>query len=186
MWTAEAIGRIGVSMNINVLVKYLVAFIVGFAICYIFCPRTRTVTEYKDKIIQGEVKTVTQTELVYVPKSTVVSADGTTSLEKTDLDINIPKTELHVRINGQSALISKDDTEAYIFEKNKVQVQQQSTASINIAVPIVDKTRRWAVGLGYGNNGLAGTLDFPLYKTAVAGWLYTDRKTNTVGIKVNF
>ena len=168
------------------LIKYLLVFALGFLCCYIFYPRTLNMIEYRDKIIQGETKTITKTELAYIPKYSTTNNDGSVSIEKTDLEIKIPKQELNIKINGKDAIIKKSSDEAYLFEKNKVQLEQTSTAQINISVPVVDNTKHWSLGIGYGKNGLAGTVDFPLHKPYLSGWIYTDQHTQTLGIKIKF
>ena len=177
-------------MDIKSFFKYLlclaVGFIFGFMTCYIFYPRIVTVTK-DDKKITGEAKTTTNTQISYVSKGTVTNADGTTSREKTDLDITIPKQELNVKINGKDAVISKTDDEQYLFEKNKVSLQQSSKAEISINVPVQDKTKYWAIGIGYGKNGVAGAVDFPISKKhAIGGWVYADKATATGGMKIHF
>lgn len=165
---------------------YIAAFVFGFVICWMFWPRVVNVTEYQDRTIKGDVQTVTKMELVYVPKNTNV-VDGSITRENTDLDISIPKQSLNVIINGRETVIKKADDEQYVFEKNKVQLQQKSTAEINIAVPAVDRTKYWGLGVGYGKNGVAGVLDFPVNKRAgLAGWVYVDRVTGAGGVKVRF
>lgn len=169
--------------RLKTIVKYLAIFAVGFAVCWVFCPRTVSKVEYKDKIIKGDAQTITKTEVVYVPKA----VDSSGQREKTDLQIDIPKTELNVKINGNDAVIPKTDDEQYLFEKNKLQLQQTSKAEINIKVPVIDKTRYWSLGIGYGSNGVAGVVGFPINKkTAVGGWVYADKKTGAAGIKFRF
>lgn len=169
--------------KLRIFAKYLVIFIAGFAMCWIFFPRTIVKTAYKDKIVTGDAQTITKTEVVYVPKA----VDSSGQREKTDLQIDIPKTELNVKINGNDAVIPKTDDEQYLFEKNKLQLQQTSKAEINIKVPVIDKTRYWSLGIGYGSNGVAGVVGFPINKkTAVGGWVYADKKTGAGGIEIKF
>lgn len=190
MWIVVDIGLSGADMfnmdELKIGIRYLTAFAIGFLACYFLSPRTVLVTEYRDRLIQGEAKTTTKTELVYVPKDTVTNTNGSIVTEKTDIELKIPKQELNIKINGRDAVIHKADEEQYVFEKNKVQLEQKSISEINIAVPTVDNTKRWSVGLGYGNHGIAGTLDFPVHKSVVGGWAYMDRDTRAAGLKVNF
>lgn len=73
------------------------------------------VIDYNDKEINGEGKATTKNEIVYVPKTVYVDTAGNQVIEKTDLQINIHKTELNVKINGKNAVISKADKEQYLF-----------------------------------------------------------------------
>ncbi|MEG2344152.1 MAG: hypothetical protein RSB52_08330 [Acidaminococcaceae bacterium] len=120
-------------------------------------------------------ETKTKTEIVYIEK-----APG----EKTDLDVNIGKQELNVKVNGQDAVIKKDDNERFIFDKNKVVFDQTSKATIDIKVPTIDKTKRWGIGAGYGSNGIGYMLKVPAGK--FDAWGYADKDTKAAGIMVGF
>lgn len=103
--------------------------------------------------VKATVKAETQAQIVYVPKTVYVdSATDQEVTESTDVEANIPKTELHVKVNGKETTIQKADNEQYIFDKNKLQLNQQSTATISIDVPAVDNTKTWAVGVGIGRH----------------------------------
>lgn len=165
------------------IVKYLAIFIAGFIMCWVFFPRTVPKVEYKDKIIKGDAQTITKTEVVYVPKE--INSFG--QREKTDLQVDIAKTDINVKVNGKDAVISKADDEQYMFEKNKIALQQTSKAEINIKVPVQDRTRYWSLGVGYGNNGVAGMVGFPISKkAAIGGWVYADKRTGAGGIEIKF
>jgi len=132
--------------------------------------------------IPGEATTETKTIIQYVPK---IVDTQTGETEKTDLEVAIPKTDFHVKVNGQEQIIAKDDTEKQVLEKNKITLDQKSTATFEVKVPTVDNTRKWAVGIGYSNHGIAGKIDFPI-KKPVGGWIYGDRKTIAGGIQISF
>ena len=131
--------------------------------------------------VPAKVQTVTKTEFVYVPKE----QDAAGQVENTDIDANLGKQELTVKVNGQEQTIHKSDNEKYVFDKNKLAIDQRSTATVDIKVPTVDNTRRWSVGIGYGNHGPAGKVDFPVGHV-VGGWVAGDRQTIMAGVKVNF
>ena len=138
-------------------------------------------TEYKNIVLPGEVKTETQTVIKYVPKT--INQNG--QAEKNDVEATLGKQQITVNVNGHEQVIQKDDSEKYSFEKNKLQLDQTSKATIEIKVPIMDKTRRWSAGIGYGNHGLAGKVDLPIGHV-VGGWVAGDRKTIMAGVSVNF
>jgi len=132
--------------------------------------------------IPGEATTETKTVIQYVPKV----VDAITKVpEKTDIEANIGKPELTVKVNGQTQVVQKEASEKYALEKNKLTLDQTSKATFEVKVPVIDNTRKWAVGVGYGNHGLAGKIDFPV-KRPIGGWVYGDRKTIAAGIQVNF
>lgn len=138
--------------------------------------------EVKEVKLPAEIKTETVTEVKYVEKAT----DSETGLpEKTDLEANVGKQELTVKVNGREQVIHKANTEKYVLDKSKIILDQQSKASLEIKVPVVDNTRKWSAGIGYGNHGLAGKVDFPI-KRPVGGWVYGDKSTVAAGIQVNF
>lgn len=142
----------------------------------------KVVTKIKEVKLPAEVKTETLTEIRYVEKAT---DQETGRPEKTDMEVTIPKTEFHVKVNGQEQVIKKSDSEKQVFEKNKITLDQKSTAAVEIKVPTIDNTRKWSVGVGYGNHGLAGKVDFPIRKP-VSGWIYCDKNTAATGVQVNF
>lgn len=156
---------------------YILAFMLGFVAGYFFCQKTTApVTIDKPPIVKTEYQTQTKTEVVYVPK-----ADG----EKTDVEVNVPKQDLNIKVNGKEAVFSKTDNEDYIFERNKLVFDQQSKASINIEVPTIDKTKRFGVGVGFGNNGVAYNIKVPVSKK-LDGWGYKDKETTALGIMISF
>lgn len=141
---------------------------------------TITVTKEKPVYVQGE--TVTKTEIAYVPK-TVVNGKK----EKTDLQADIGKTDFVVRVNGEEQTFAKAEDERFVFDKNKLTLDQTSKVTLDVTVPTVDKTKRWAVGVGYGNDGMAYTVDFPIGKSdTVGGWVYRDNDSTAVGVKMKF
>lgn len=151
----------------------------GFVAGYFFCQKTTApVTIDKPPIVKTEYQTQTKTEIVYVPK-----ADG----EKTDVEVNVPKQDLNIKVNGKDAVFSRADNEDYIFERNKLVFDQQTKASINIEVPTIDKTKHYGIGPGLSNHGLAGMATYPVIKKAnLDGWVYGDRETAATGIILRF
>ena len=134
-------------------------------------PETEIVTEYQ---------TETKTEIAYVPK--VVYKDGK---EKTDIDMQIGKQTLNVKVNGKEMTVDKADNENFVFEHNKLTLDQTSQANINIEVPTIDKTKRWEIGVGLSNNGVAGMVGFPV-KENIGGWIAGDKDTAMGGVMIRF
>ena len=121
-------------------------------------------------------ETVTKTDIQYVPK--VTTADP-------DVDIKIPKQQLTVSVNGKEQTIQKADTEKYVFDQNKLQLEQYSKASLDIKIPTVDKTRRWSIGIGAGKDGAAYMIRGPL-KKHVGAWIAGNKKAIMGGISFDF
>ena len=132
--------------------------------------------------ISGVVESKTKTDIAYVPK-TVVNGKK----EKTDLQADIGKTDFVVRVNGKEKTFAKADDEQYVFDKNKLTLDQTSKVTMDINVPTRDETKRWAVGVGYSNDGIAYTVDFPIGKSnRLGGWAYKDNDSHAVGVKMKF
>lgn len=132
--------------------------------------------EYRDRV---------QTEIAYVPKETIVyknaAGETITDQEPTDVDVNIGKTELAVKVNGKDFTIVKTDDEKYFFDKNKLQLTQTSRAELQIAVPTVDKTKRWEIGVGVSKNGVAGLVGFPI-RDKMGGWIAGNKNVVMAGV----
>lgn len=156
---------------------YLVVFAMGvvagwFGHSYFTAPAVIT----KTKTIELPAKVETVTEIVYVQKEYD---------EKTDVDLNVGKQELNVKVNGKDFEIKKADNEQYVFDKNKLQLNQTSRADLNITVPTIDKTKRWGAGIGYSNNGIGYVVKVPAGKV-VDAWGYADKDTRAAGVMVGF
>lgn len=141
----------------------VVVFVIGWSarawlhICPVAEPEIKTEVKYK---------TDTKTEIVYVPK--YIYPDGST--EKTDIDVNVGKQELAVKVNGKDFEIKKADDEKYIFDKYKLQLNQTSRSDLNITVPVIDKTKHWEIGIGASKDGVVGMIGFPV-KNNIGGWI---------------
>lgn len=94
-----------------------------------------------------------------------------------------------MKLNGKEIQFTKADDEQYVLEKNKVALNQTSKITIDATVSpsVVDNTKRWTIGAGYGTNGLAGSVRFPIGKNnAVGGWVYGDKSVKSAGLEVKF
>lgn len=185
-------------MTYKPILAAIAAFFIGLYAGATYFPQhhyTKETIVEKLTIVEGEVKTVTDTQIAYIPKEVIKYIDPTTGqeitqLEKTDIDAQIGKQEINVRLNGQEVAFQKFDDEQFIFEKNKIALNQSSTVTFDVQVkpPVIDKTKRWSIGAGYGSNGLAGKIDFPIGKNERlgGGWVYGDKKTGAAGVSIKF
>lgn len=164
--------------KIITVVLCVAAFILGgyvrawLHICPVAEPEIKTEVKYK---------TDTKTEIVYVPK--YIYQDGST--EKTDVDVNVGKQELAVKVNGKDFEIKKADDEKYVFDKYKLQLNQTSRADLNITVPVIDKTKHWEIGIGTSKDGTVGMVGFPI-KNNIGGWIAGRQGNVMVGMVVKF
>lgn len=162
--------------KVIVLLLCVAAFFLGWSarawlhVCPVTEPEIKTEVKYK---------TDTKTEIVYVPK--YIYPDGST--EKTDVDVNVGKQELAVKVNGKDFEIQKADDEKYVFDKYKLQLNQTSRADLNITVPVIDNTKYWEIGIGASKDGAVGMIGFPI-KNNIGGWIAGRQGNVMVGMVV--
>lgn len=181
-----------------ILVAGIIAsFMLGISVGKKYLVEPETVTIEKPIYIEGE--TITKTQIAYVPKEVVVEKyiDSTTGkeidkefIEKTDIEANIGKQNVIVNLNGKEVEFKKTEDEKFVFDKNKIMLEQSNVIKIDATVRpvIIDKTNRWAIGIGKASgSGAAYTLDFPIGKSETfGGWIYKDDDNEAVGIKIKF
>jgi hypothetical protein len=141
-------------MNLTKYFNFIVILIVfSLGICagrYLF-------PQYKDKIIKQDPKIVyvkgestTNTIVHYVPKE-----NG----ENTDVEINIPKTQIDVLVNGKPFTFKPLFGEQYNFENGKLVLNQSSKLDLDIKIP--PAYRPIELGGYVDNQGFGGTLVLP-------------------------
>lgn len=156
-----------------------------------YTAKKEIVTVEKEMPVYVKRETVTETKIAYVPKEMVIERYIDSSgqevirqtMEATDLDANIGKSEFHVKVNGKEQTFVKEDDERYIFDK-KITLDQTSKISFDVNVPPIDKTKCWAVGVGYTNGDeIAYLVDFPIGKSnSIDGWVYGSADEKAVGV----
>ena len=109
-----------------------------------------TAEKNKPPVIKEIVRTQTQTEISYVPKKTVKyinskTAEEVTAKELENMNINIRPTEFQFSVNGNPSKFIAEKGERWVFDQNKGKLDQWSQASINIKIPIEDRTMRTAL-----------------------------------------
>ena len=105
--------------------------------------------EEKPPVVKETVKTVTDTQIAYVPKETVVYRDpvtGQASERQLDGKMTFAKPEFIFTVNGKPGKFTKTDDERFVFDKNMMQLNQTSTIRVEAEIPTVDKTKRNAIG----------------------------------------
>lgn len=139
-------------------ITFFVGGFVGYKIHRPNCP--------KPEVIHAESNQVVSTAISYPPKQ----IDPITKLpEKTDIDVKIKKPELSIKVNGHEGVIKKADDEKFLFDNNKLSLEQSSKADININIP--DLTKHWSLIGGAYYNTLerqirpAGGLKYPVYRS---------------------
>lgn len=148
--------------------------VIGALAMYSFGPR---ITNTVEKPVITE-KIVTETQIKYVPKETVVYKDpetGVVSKRELDGKFTFNKPDFIFTVNGKPGKFTRADDEQYVFQKNMMQLTQGSVITLKLNVPTTDKTKNNSVGIGTGSNGLA------IMATQKNSWEYFDKKTKAGG-----
>ena len=172
--------RLQTSIRIKFFAYTFVCFVIGFLAGFSWrainhkCPTPKAV---QNESVTAKTEIETKTVVRYVPKESPKDAD---------VDVTIPKQTLTVKVNGKEQTFQKSDNEKYVLDKNKIALDQQSKASVDIKVPVVDETRKWELGVGVDKKGQpAGMVGFPI-KSNVGGWIAGSKSAVMGGIKVHF
>ena len=154
----------------------LIGFVAGFTFRMIN-HKCHVVKPAQNEDLNAKIHTETKTVVKYVPKESPHDAD---------IDISVPKQELTVKVNGHEQTFKKEENERYVLDKNKVAVEQQSKATVEVKVPVIDNTRKWELGVGVDKHGKpAGMVGFPI-KGHVGGWVAGSKGAIMGGVKVHF
>lgn len=129
----------------NVKIKIYIIFLIAlFAFCGLFYilhrqtyvePSTPTV---QPKIMNEKATVGTKTTVAYVPKErelVYVNNVPTYVKEDTDVEANIEKPAVTVKVNGKKQKFDLQQNETQKFEDGKVVLDQKSTVEFDIKVP---------------------------------------------------
>ena len=182
--TSSGVNDMTKDSGYAILVWSLLLFGLGFSLGNVYA--TQDVVNYVEKpqsnTISSVVESKTKTEIAYVRKETKNGKP-----EEADIIADIGKQDIVIKVNGEEQTFAKADDERFVFDKNKLTLDQTSKVTLDVTVPTVDETKRWAVGVGYGDDGIAYTVDFPVGKSdVVGGWVYRDTDSTAVGVKMKF
>lgn len=149
--------------------------------------KNQTIQPQKEPVqtVQGNLETKTETKIVYVPKN----VDGSGVKEKTDVEANVGKPSVNVKINGHKAEIKKSDDERFVFDKNKIVLNQDSTITLEAKIDpvIIDKTKHWGIGIGCNSKNIAGVVLFPINRQRnIDGWVCADKEHKMGGVMFRF
>jgi hypothetical protein len=132
------------------ILVFLIIFSLGFSFCYWLFPRTIIKEIPKEKIVVVKGESSTQTIIQYVPKE-----DG----ENTDVEVNIPKPEINVKVNDKEYVFVSNFNEQNIFDNGKLVLNQSSQFDLNIKLP--EAERIFELGGYIGTNSFGGTAVIP-------------------------
>ena len=182
--TSSGVNDMTKDSGYAILVWSLLLFGLGFSLGNVYATQdvVKDMEKPQSNTISSVVESKTKTEIAYVRKETKNGKQ-----EKSDIIADIGKQDIVIKVNGEEQTFAKADDERFVFDKNKLTLDQTSKVTLDVTVPTVDKTKRWAVGVGYGDDGMAYTVDFPIGKSdTVGGWVYRDNDSTAVGVKMKF
>lgn len=129
----------------NVQIKiYLIIFIALFAFCGLFYLTHRqthveqSTPTLQPKIMNEKAIIGTQTTVSYVPKQKelrYINNVPTYVQEDTDVEANIEKPAVTVKVNGKTQKFNLQQNETQKFEDGKVVLNQKSTVEFDVKVP---------------------------------------------------
>lgn len=129
----------------NVKIKiYIIILIALFALCgafYMFHKQTHVeqpAPTLQPKIMNEKATLNTKTTVSYVPKEReLVYVDNVPTYvqEDTDVEANIEKPAVVVKVNGKTQKFDLQENETQKFENGKVVLDQKSTVEFDIKVP---------------------------------------------------
>ena len=136
-------GIITILKNVKIKI-YIILIIALFAFCglfYIFHRQThveQSTPTLQPKIMNEKATVGTKTTVSYVPKErelVYVNNVPTYIKEDTDVEANIEKPAVTVKVNGKKQKFDLQQNETQKFEDGKVVLDQKSTVEFDIKVP---------------------------------------------------
>lgn len=136
-------GIITILKNVKIKI-YIILIIALFAFCglfYIFHRQThveQSTPTLEPKIMNEKATVGTKTTVSYVPKErelVYVNNVPTYVKEDTDVEANIDKPAVTVKVNGKKQKFDLQQNETQKFEDGKVVLDQKSTVEFDIKVP---------------------------------------------------
>lgn len=136
-------GIITILKNVKIKI-YIILIIALFAFCglfYIFHKQThveQSTPTLQPKIMNEKATVGTKTTVSYVPKErelVYVNNVPTYVKEDTDVEANIDKPAVTVKVNGKKQKFDLQQNETQKFEDGKVVLDQKSTVEFDIKVP---------------------------------------------------
>lgn len=136
-------GIITILKNVKIKI-YIILIIALFAFCglfYIFHRQThveQSTPTLQPKIMNEKATVGTKTTVSYIPKErelVYVNNVPTYVKEDTDVEANIEKPAVTVKVNGKKQKFDLQQNETQKFEDGKVVLDQKSTVEFDIKVP---------------------------------------------------
>ena len=169
----------------------VVVFVAGIFVGRDIFPREVTHTATVEKpVITTQEKIVTQTQVAYVPKETIVYKDANgntvTTKEATDVQADIAQPKVGVKVNGKDYKFDLLQGESQKFQDGKVLMTQTSDIALKIDLPEA-KVPKWSARIGTSGGGsinAGGVTYHPNKNTGV--WLQRQGGRTAGGVEVGF
>lgn len=168
-----------------------VVFVAGIFIGRDIFPREVTHTATVEKpVVTTQEKVVTQTQVAYVPKETIVYKDANgntvTAKESTDVQADIAQPKVGVKVNGKDYKFELLQGETQKFENGKVLMTQTSDIHFKVDLPEA-KVPKWEARIGTTDGHSIDAAGVTYYPTKNAGvWVQHQKYTNAGGVSVRF
>ena len=168
-----------------------VVFVAGIFIGRDIFPREVTYTATVEKpVITTQEKVVTQTQVAYVPKETIVYKDANgntiTAKEATDVQADIAQSKVGVKVNGKDYKFDLLQGETQKFQDGKVLMTQTSDIHFKVDLPEA-KVPKWEARFGTTNGHSLDAAGATYYPTKNAGvWVQHQGDTDAGGVSVRF
>ena len=169
----------------------VVVFVAGIFVGRDIFPREVTHTATKEvPVVTTQEKVVTQTQVAYVPKETVIYKDANgnavTAKEATDVQADIAQPKVGVKVNGKYYKFDLLQGETQKFQDGKVLMTQTSDIALKIDLPEA-KVPKWEVRIGTTNGRSIDAAGVTYYPTKNAGmWVQHQGDTDAGGVSVRF
>ena len=119
-------------------------------------PAEERIIEKYIPVVREVVKHTTTTEVGYVPKENIIvrQEDGsmTEQREKADIDVQLAKPAVTIRVNGQEYESRLLQAETQKFELGKVSLRQDSQIAVDLQIKphVIDNTKSSGIDVFFG------------------------------------
>lgn len=156
----------------------ILVLILGIFIGRYIYPKEVIIKVPEVKVVTLDGKKDIKTEVVYVEKK---------SGENTDVELNVAKQTINVKLNDKLFEITPEFIEEYKFDKGKLVFNQSSSFDLNVKVP--EQKNGIGLGLLATNKSINGLVSIPLKKNELLidiGFDYNDGKEYGLGYMFRF
>lgn len=140
--------------------------------------------ENKQNIEPYVIEKVVEKPVIHetIQRETITEVQVKEKEKPTDPDVVVDtKDDVKVSLNGKQVSLTPTKGEEFNFEKDYIELRQNSSYNINIKNEPLEPS--WGVGVGYTTNGkVAGMATARIKETPLHVWGMSDGQTSAVGI----